>query len=108
MLNNCTKIKSSEEQHILDFVLSAVLQNTPSGHLKIYPNPVAENLNIQLNKPMSNPVRLRIEDITGGVMLNRELREQKSSINVFSYATGIYIIILIDKNEYARIKFIKL
>lgn len=74
------------------------LDDEGSKSIFIYPNPATHNLFVKAN----GPSKLRIIDMSGGEKYNQPINENVS-IDVSSYADGIYVVILNNK----QFKFIK-
>ena len=67
--------------------------NTESAELqlqvKVFPNPTTET--IFITHPISNSFKVFISDLTGKVLLKKEVGKQEP-INIESYPTGAYLI----------------
>ena len=67
--------------------------NTESAELqlqvKVFPNPTTET--IYITHPISNSFKVFISDLTGKVLLKKEVGKQEP-INIESYPTGAYLI----------------
>jgi hypothetical protein len=90
--------------YIDDIVLSPTETGIPSGvvdpkereDVGIYPNPVKSTLNFENLKDVD---RITISNIVGQqVMVTRNIRNEKVSINVSSLTNGIYMVSVVDKN----------
>ncbi|WP_300564446.1 choice-of-anchor D domain-containing protein [Flavobacterium sp.] len=57
--------------------------------LKIYPNPTANNVTIELND--SDKVSLQVYDITGKMLLNQLLSKTVNSVNIEEFQAGTYL-----------------
>ena len=73
--------------------------------LKFYPNPVNNLLEIGIADDMG-PAFIRIHDLMGHVLINKEL-ERGESVKVDQFAKGIYIIQLNQGEEFLTGKLIK-
>ncbi|RYD58947.1 MAG: T9SS type A sorting domain-containing protein [Sphingobacteriales bacterium] len=56
----------------------------------IYPNPVADYLNIQLGSGSDEPISLLITDVTGKVLSSTVLSQPENKISFTAYHSGIY------------------
>lgn len=54
----------------------------------IYPNPYTESTNIVFNEPITDKFVLRIIDVTGRLIVSKQLTQGQSRIEVFSAETG--------------------
>ena len=74
--------------------------------LKIYPNPVAEILHIENPFSQQNSKYI-ISDIYGRVILSGRMILNNTKIGVSNISTGVYIILVINKDQKYSAKFIK-
>lgn len=73
--------------------------------LQTFPNPVADRLSISLNKDVSE---YRIFNLIGNQIISNEITDKKSTIDVSSLASGVYIIKFYSNNIEAIVKkFVK-
>jgi hypothetical protein len=73
-----------------------------TDNIKIYPNPVNDNLNIMVKEDIS----ISIYNVSGQIMSTIKLEKDKlETIDVSSYSSGLYFINIQDKN--IHYKFIK-
>ncbi|MCF8374644.1 MAG: T9SS type A sorting domain-containing protein [Bacteroidales bacterium] len=64
--------------------------------IKVYPNPTGEILTIDVNYPIENSL-IRILNLTGKEVLNKELVSKHSEINIGALSSGIYFVRIDDK-----------
>ncbi|MNJ88805.1 hypothetical protein D3C87_63620 [compost metagenome] len=76
--------------------------NSSSWNVNVYPNPAEDVLFIQSSEEITH---ITIRDITGKVILTREIRDRNTSINMSTYASGYYIL---NVNSQSGIKLIDL
>jgi hypothetical protein len=70
-----------------------------SENIKIYPNP-ANNINIELIDQKESILYVKIYNVNGVKVLEKELTQSKTNINLSEYSSGLYIINITDsKNE---------
>ena len=80
---------------------------------KVYPNPVKEQLNIILNTPNSERVSIRISDLVGKTISQKELQTNQGDnniqFNISNLSRGTYLIKVYSSNnsEMSIQKFIK-
>jgi len=82
-------------------VISAVPVVNNSNKIKVYPNPVVDELNISLNAPVS---KISIYNSTGQKLIERSTKENVARINVSNLTQGIYFV---QVNNEKSVKFIK-
>ncbi|MGJ8594070.1 MAG: S8 family serine peptidase [Aquaticitalea sp.] len=70
--------------------LALSVEETPLANLKIYPNPVLDQLYIQI--PFETNGQLLLFDVLGKVILEQTLNESETVINASSIPRGIYIL----------------
>lgn len=91
-------------QLALDIGLS--LQEEEFFQFKVYPNPVTDVLNIQI--PSANDMTtLRIFDVLGKSILEQDLTESSSQLDMSSMASGLYIMSFQSGNTSKTFKLIK-
>ncbi len=73
------------------------------GDVKVYPNPVTDKITIE---NLQNG-RLVITDITGKVIIEQEMVNNKTVIDISKYPAGVYILKTIDGKNTTAIKFTK-
>jgi hypothetical protein len=81
------------------------------SELKIYPNPVTDNMNIEYNLNKSSNIMINIYDITGRIIKSIDLSNQPSGNHKFiidcnSFYSGTYFVQLIAEKEKVSAKFI--
>jgi hypothetical protein len=86
----------------LDLVLQTDDEELPDGTLQLFPNPVRDKLNIQINASPREEALLITAD-TSGRVLNYQVLENidpsnEHHLNVSGYAEGQYIVRLVTKN----------
>ena len=66
--------------------------------LKIFPNPVKENLNIQL--PDYGNYEIHIFDLIGKQIFDRNIEDENTaSFNIGQFKTGVYLLSIIDREN---------
>ena len=75
-----------------------------------FPNPVKDELNLQIVNQKDENLTLHLMDLTGRIILNRELLsisgEMQSKLDVGTLTKGIYLASLIGKNEKKVIRIV--
>ena len=90
---------------LANFTLSAEdFQNEPS--FTIYPNPAREKMNINLNPRIGN-ARLQVYDVLGKRIMDKEISDINSSVNVSNWNNGIYIVRVISGDLSETKRFVK-
>lgn len=75
--------------------------------IRVYPNPVRDNLNVVPNQAPSSDAVLQIFDVSGKEMLRKEGSHVKNLIPVRSFVPGLYFIRYADDNQVITKKIIK-
>ncbi|MBV6460073.1 MAG: hypothetical protein HJHJAOHD_00173 [Flavobacteriales bacterium] len=80
----------------------------PDG-FRIYPNPSNEYLNIVWNEELAYPFELKISDMSGRIVLNKTIQNNEgiTTVDVSSFANGIYTIQLLNNKTNVYEKFCK-
>jgi hypothetical protein len=73
--------------------------------IKVYPNPAL--LRIYVHIPEKQNFKIRILNMIGECVIQKELRSSMNEIDISSLAKGIYIIQLINANRTFKQKLIK-
>jgi len=70
-----------------------------------YPNPLQDDLTVQLNGQLGNNARLTIIDLTGKTVYNAPVKNATVTINAANFPSGIYIVKYTDDvhNEIMRV-----
>jgi hypothetical protein len=81
-----------------------------AGELKVYPNPVKDQLFVLFNRQNTGKAEFRITDISGKIFYSNAVNNSTSNsitINVSSLSKGMYYILMLTDNNIQRTKFIK-
>lgn len=73
--------------------ITGISENVKTNSLKIYPNPVENNLTIEIEKPAT----LKMYNVTGDLIIEASLTEGKNTFMLSSYARGMYFVSIIDE-----------
>jgi uncharacterized protein (TIGR02145 family) len=76
------------------------------NEINIYPNPVIDNLNIDIANTNKTGI-LTIYDLIGNIVFQKQIDQVKNAIDVCSLKTGIYIIEFFDTQTIVQKKLIK-
>ncbi len=71
---------------------SGVTVEKANPAFSIYPVPAKENLNIVLNESGNSDVQIAVYNMVGSKVLQQDLSQQKTQINISGLGKGIYII----------------
>jgi hypothetical protein len=74
--------------------------------IKVFPNPVEDNLNIELNGKMQSG-RIIIHDIQGNKIVEKAINNTIMEINLNNIASGVYYLTIEDKNSRIQGSIIK-
>lgn len=87
---------------------SSVTLATPSyvetSTISVYPNPVADNLNIRVQKTIKG---VKIFDVSGHLITEIKPKSDMISVDFSSYSKGLYFITIYDENTFTTTKVIK-
>ncbi len=100
--NDCT------EEITFNFVLTTSNQELEETYgIKIFPNPVQENLFITMEE-ISKNWRLELQDISGKELMDKEMNSSPTHIDTSIYPQGIYILkIILEDGVYSKKIMIK-
>ncbi len=85
----------------------AVNQTALENQIKIYPNPVNENLFVEIDKQVSTRVSYQIFDISGRVIKYGEMESGMNTISVDELPNAVYFIHLQTDKDKKSLKFVK-
>ncbi|WP_225974884.1 T9SS type A sorting domain-containing protein [Arachidicoccus ginsenosidivorans] len=75
--------------------------------LKAYPNPTQGIFSIHINGVTSPKGQLLIVDFSGRILIQKEITNTDTKINLSGLAAGKYILNYRDGDHYANLKIIK-
>ncbi len=79
----------------------------PDEFINIFPNPVHDMVNINVNKQNNDEVQLQIFDAMGRIVFNKNTRGQNNYINFSKHQAGLYFVKTTYNGKTATSKFIK-
>ena len=89
-----------------DFV--GIKENTQNNQLHLYPNPATNSLTLNLSQQQGlQNATVSIYDIQGKQLLQQNIVEPQTQIDISSFAKGIYIVKLQTDKEILQSKFVK-
>jgi hypothetical protein len=94
----CTRLSSG--------VLAAVSSALGGPGVRLYPNPAGSQFTVY-GLQFTVPATIQVYNVLGEKVLQSEIRNQKSEINVSGLAKGIYIVEVRDGEKAYRIRFVK-
>lgn len=68
-------------------------------NIQAYPNPVSELLNLQVNGRMNKGAKIAMYDLSGKMILEKNLENDKVEINMNNIASGMYIVKYTDSER---------
>ena len=77
-------------------------------HFEVYPNPANHQLTINIEGPGVSNLQLKIYSLSGQVLLQKALRNTKSTLDISSLPTGVYAVKVDGKSINLNKKFVKL
>jgi len=95
------------QAHAVQVSPTAINRVTGDVNISIYPNPVADVLNVNFGH-ITNNATVRILNVNGQVLYNQVIDNQNvSTVNVADFNNGIYILQVIENSQIKSVKFIK-
>lgn len=107
--SRCSPTPLSDWAKVSFKTLGGLSVNTVGGAapftMDAYPNPVHDNLTVQLNGDISDNARLTVIDLTGKTVYNAPVKTDKVIIDAANLPSGIYIVKYTDDvhNEIMRV-----
>jgi uncharacterized repeat protein (TIGR02543 family) len=102
--NPTTVILDSNITVTANFTKLSATHNMFSSVCTIYPNPVTDELKIELGDEFTKGVLIQVFDYTGRMILNEKIPESEHILDMRNLSQGIYIIKLSGANEEAIIR----
>ncbi len=76
--------------------------------IKIFPNPCTEEFSIESKNVSLDNCMLSIYTVLGGLIFSRQLTEERTTINVSNFKSGLYFVVISDSMSIHRKRLIKL
>jgi len=90
----------------VNFAMIGIADNSLNNEISIYPSPAKNNLNISFANRVNN-LFIKVYNVSGALMLQKNLLPQEKSIDVEALSSGIYFIKLEMDDETFYAKFVK-
>jgi hypothetical protein len=78
-------------------VVTAVTNWSNGDYIKVYPNPVVTNMQVDYKLGMQRELTLKVYDMSGREVLTQEKVKSGDQVNISSLLRGIYQYQLLDK-----------
>ena len=92
----------------LKITVTAVLGNEPMyDGVEVFPNPTERSITITLEKVIKGNTNLELIDIQGRALLQREITEEKTNVNLQTFPTGTYLLRVLQGEKVLVRKVIK-
>jgi hypothetical protein len=79
-----------------------------SNTVKIYPNPTQSKLVVEINGPIGSDAQISVSDVSGKVLITKQVKSLQTELDIQDYPTGIYLIKYSDDKTSATQKISKL
>lgn len=81
-------------------IVSSIFESDDLDYtIKVYPNPVNDYLNIDIDKLESTFLSVSFYDITGKMLLEKGMLIQKLTVDLSGFNAGTYILHITEKNK---------
>lgn len=99
---------ASESTSFVIDTTASVVSNNPFEDITLYPNPVNSTLNIGITGTTELPENIFIYNTLGQLVKNSKVNSSSDlSVDVSSFANGIYLIKITGQNQSKTLRFIK-
>lgn len=107
---------SNNNLSLIDTLL-VLLDTTQTGYLmnsihdiKVYPNPVRDNLSIEFSEYLSDNLKVKVFDLDGRCIFHETINSpiKKYVLKTEYIPHGTYVLVLINKNKVIPVKFVKI
>ena len=78
-----------------------------ASNVNIYPNPASDNITIDVSSSLSTHSTLEILNIQGQTILQQQVQQGKTNINISGLAKGVYILKLSSNDKTEVTRFVK-
>src|SRR6056297_1402758 len=88
-------LKGTEVLHLVSEVKGIKTVNTPTGELKVYPNPARETINVDFPATGSGPVQIDILGLSGIILAQKTLQVQEAGTHramITDLSKGSYLL----------------
>lgn len=103
-INGCSNVATITQ--VVD-PCTGISKNLASGSsLNVYPNPGSGEYTVEIQAALKS-AHIEVVDITGKVILNSNVTENKTTVNLTQYANGVYFLKLQSEDSVDIIKLIK-
>lgn len=99
---------------IQDWIVTVVVEPTVLGideeikNIGLYPNPVENQLFLDLEVRINEPLNITVSDLTGRYFdVNQVVGKNNFMINVENYKPGVYLLLIQQGNKKSTLRFIK-
>jgi hypothetical protein len=88
--------------------VTTVLGNEPTyDGVEVFPNPTEQSITITLEKVVKGNTNLELIDIQGRAMLQREITEEKTNVNLQNFPSGTYLLRVLQGEKVLVRKVVK-
>jgi IgA Peptidase M64/Secretion system C-terminal sorting domain len=92
----------------LKITVTAVLGNEPlHDGVEVFPNPTEQSITITLEKVIKGNTYLELIDIQGRLLLQREITEEKTNVNLQNFPAGTYLLRVLQGEKVLVRKVVK-
>lgn len=88
-------------------IVEAQVKEVNGITLTVYPNPTNDKVEVNIIGKISNSAYMTLTDINGRLLETIQVAEKKETIDLSSYAIGVYLIKYTDKNTTQTIKVVR-
>lgn len=86
----------------------SIIDSTNQFYLKIYPNPVDNVFNIQVDALYTTPLQFNLKDATGQLIIETTPLSQSLTLDLSNLSTGIYFLEITSLDEMGFVQFYKI
>lgn len=84
---------------VLLFPLSEDEDEISNFEIKTFPNPTVNSLTLSINSGLVNDEILKVYDLNGKVILEKEIRQTETQIDFSQLNAGVYVFNIFNKNQ---------
>ena len=83
------------------------MSSTAGGSLAVYPNPAKDKVNVSVSGTMKGNAQLYVSDLTGRVLIQVPMDNDKAVVDMSSLAAGMYMVTYSDDERKETLKITK-
>jgi hypothetical protein len=106
-VDGCTSVSSAVKVAIDVLLSSEIPFNAQEIEIETFPNPTEQSITITLEKVTKGNTIMELTDIQGRALLQREITEEKTNVNLQNFPAGTYLLRVLQGEKVLVKKVVK-